>query len=497
MRPVGDRLAECLVLLGHTPAQLLDVRMSRLMTGQLFFRTTKLGVEQRPLDLEPRNGLQIARQAQPAHAIDEPFRWIPLPPAHTVAIVVRKHVMKIVIALAVSQQRHHAIVPGSVVVGVGLHAPYVCQRIDKEGEVMADNQAQHPGKQEGAQNIAGGPAGQQWQAKIHRQCQRYVIAVLQADQRIALQVPYHTEVGLAAGIVLQHPADVRKPEAAARTVGVKLGVIDLTVVHAVGCGPDQRTVLQRHGAEQQIHHLQHRMGFVGRMGEQAMVAAGNRHAVGAQEQHEQDPGGGVKTVGETVPGDADDRRGKGQRKHQCRRPVARHVIPAGGSHTPLPGAPRPVVIILQVNIDAFVMKSASYLQVKGQAQRYFNSIAYARAANYHSSHDTGGEWRKYRFQAAGGAAPGVSASMPITPCTTRAEAEAPLSMKITLPWECSETYFRASVYSRNRRNLLSTPASLRLSAASFMPAAIFLRNNASPSPRSAEAFLSASAPMVL
>src|SRR5262249_1762888 len=50
------------------------------------------------------------------------------------------------------------------------------------------------------------------------------------------------------------------------------------------------------------------------------------------------------------------------------------------------------------------------------------------------------------------AAPLSSAPRPEIPWTTRAAAAAPLSMKITLPCECSDMNFKASVYSRNSRN---------------------------------------------
>src|ERR1039458_4786285 len=129
--------------IGAAPAQMLERRAPRLVSSKLSFRPAKLRIEQRALNLEPRYGLQVTCQPEPAHEVDEPLGGIPLPPAHAVAVVVRKHMVKIVVALAVGQQRHHAIVTGRVVIGVGLYAPHVCQGIDKKCEVMADNEAQH------------------------------------------------------------------------------------------------------------------------------------------------------------------------------------------------------------------------------------------------------------------------------------------------------------------------------------------------------------------
>src|ERR1039458_2595155 len=167
--------------------------------------------------------------------------------------------------------------------GVGLYAPHVCQGIDKKCEVMADNEAQHAREQKAAEDLAAGPTDQQRQAEIHGQRQRHIMAVLPAHQPVTLQISHAAEIGLPARVIAQHPADVREPEAAARAVWIEFYVIDIAMMNAVGGAPDQRAVLQGHGAEEQIQHLQYRMGVVGGMREQTVVATGDRHAVGAKE----------------------------------------------------------------------------------------------------------------------------------------------------------------------------------------------------------------------
>ena len=65
------------------------------------------------------------------------------------------------------------------------------------------------------------------------------------------------------------------------------------------------------------------MRLIGTVGEQAVIAAGNRHAVGAQEQREADPGGGVIAVRDSIPGHHADGDCKGHHEHQRGRPVPR------------------------------------------------------------------------------------------------------------------------------------------------------------------------------
>src|SRR5580700_10920456 len=177
------------------------------------------------------------------------FCRIPLPPPHSVSIVVGKQVMKVVVALAVRKDRHDAIVPRRVVIRIGLSTPHVRKRVDAKCRVMTDYEPQHAGQEERAQHITAGPAKQQRQAEVHCKCQREVVAMLPHHQPIALQIAHAAEIRLAARIITQHPADVREPETTARAVRVALWSVDMSMMHAVSGAPVQRAVLQRHGAK--------------------------------------------------------------------------------------------------------------------------------------------------------------------------------------------------------------------------------------------------------
>src|SRR5450432_1566485 len=114
MRPVGHRAAKHLVLLGHSPFDLLDLHASRVI-GQLDLSAAELGIEERTLNLEPGYALQIPGEAGPTHGGDKPLRWIPLPRADAVAVIMRKHMVKIMVPLAVGEHGDDRVVARRVV----------------------------------------------------------------------------------------------------------------------------------------------------------------------------------------------------------------------------------------------------------------------------------------------------------------------------------------------------------------------------------------------
>src|SRR5882672_12667289 len=159
MRPGGNRAAELLVLLGHSTFDLLDLDLyaSRLIR-KLDFGAPELSIEERTLNLEPGNPLQTPGQAGPAHEGDKPLRGIPLPRTHAIAVVVRKHMMKIMVPLAVGEHCDDRIVARRIVFRIRLRAPDMRQRIDEKRHVMTHHEPQNPREQERSQDIAAGPS---------------------------------------------------------------------------------------------------------------------------------------------------------------------------------------------------------------------------------------------------------------------------------------------------------------------------------------------------
>ena len=282
--------------------------------------------EQGALDLEDRRALETTREAHHLQPRDEPLGRIPLPPAHAVAVVVREDVVEVVIALAVGDDRDDRVVARGVLVGVRPAAPHVGERVDEEGDVMAPHEAQHAREDQHAPNVVRENPEQERQADVEGDRERHVVAVLEGQHGIALEVRDVGEVGPAARVLAQHPADVREPEAAPRRVRVAIHVVDVQVMGAVTAAPGEHAVLQCHGAEEEIQQPQAPVRVVGAMRPQPVVAGRDRHAVRAGEQHACGPGRGRKAVRQPIPGDQDERAGEAQREHQ-------HVGPDQGGRT--------------------------------------------------------------------------------------------------------------------------------------------------------------------
>ncbi len=309
-------------------AQLLYVRMtpSLVQPGQLLLRPGELHREQRALDLERGRALQTARQADIPQGRNEPLRGVELPPAYAVAIVVREDVVEVVVTLAVRDERQEGVVARRVLVRIRARTPHVRQRVDEERDVLADDEAQDPSQDEGAPHVADQPAGGERQAEVGAQYERQVEAMLELQQRIALQIGNVAEVLPAAGVVAQHPADVREPEAALDRVRVAVHVIDVQVMGPVTAAPRQRAVLQRHGAEDHEEQPQAPVGFIGPMGPEPVVTAGDRHPIGNQEERVADPGTDGKSPCQAVPRHQHQRRRQGQGKEQGGGPQPRGVL---------------------------------------------------------------------------------------------------------------------------------------------------------------------------
>ena len=173
----------------------------------------------------------------------------------------------------------------------GWLSPTVRERIDEERDVMVDDQAQHAGEHQRAPHVAGQHTDQQRQCDVHGQHQRDVVSVLEHHDRIALEVFHVFEVGHAARVFAQHPADVREPHAAAGRVGVEVFVVDEAVMRAMAGRPYIDAVLNGHRAEQHEEDAHRPMCLVGVMRPEPVIAGGDRQARRDQKDAEPHPRG--------------------------------------------------------------------------------------------------------------------------------------------------------------------------------------------------------------
>ena len=98
------------------------------------------------LDGDIRRAAQAVRQADLRQGPNEPLGRVPLPPTNGIAVVMQEVMVEVVVALAVGQEGEYRVVLGAVAVVVGLGAPHVRERIDEEGDVVADDQARDTGQ---------------------------------------------------------------------------------------------------------------------------------------------------------------------------------------------------------------------------------------------------------------------------------------------------------------------------------------------------------------
>src|SRR5690348_81719 len=143
-------------------AQLLDLRLATDLRQllQLLLGPLELHGQQRTLDLEMRSTLESLGESDDREARDDPLGGIELPPAHAIAVVVRKDVVEVVIALAVGDERQYRIVASCVLVRVRTCSPHMGQRVDEERDVMANDEAEDARQNERAPDVANRPAGE-------------------------------------------------------------------------------------------------------------------------------------------------------------------------------------------------------------------------------------------------------------------------------------------------------------------------------------------------
>src|ERR1700735_401709 len=100
--------------------------------------------------------------------------------------------------------------------------------------------------------------------------------MLECYERIALQFAYVLQVRVAARVITKHPADMRKPKTTTRAIWVLLGIVNKSMMHAMAGAPDQCTILEGHGTEQEKEPLKRGMCLISRVRKQAVVSAGDR-----------------------------------------------------------------------------------------------------------------------------------------------------------------------------------------------------------------------------
>src|SRR6266849_1834005 len=109
-----------------------------------------------------RGTLQSAREPQLAEGPNEPLRRIELVPAKPVAVVRGKAMMKIVIALAQSDQSGEQAVARRDRRRIGLAPDHVGDRIDREGRMPLQHDAEEPAEENRTGRVVPEPSHRCW-----------------------------------------------------------------------------------------------------------------------------------------------------------------------------------------------------------------------------------------------------------------------------------------------------------------------------------------------
>lgn len=176
------------------------------------------------------------------------------------------------VSLAQGQQRRDPAVAGRVGVAVVSRAGEVGQRVDEEGGVVHEDEAGDPGDEVPALPVAPQQAAHHsGHEDAHDGSERQVVAVLETDDGVLIQVLDGHAADLVRVLLHQHPPHVRVPEALHRRVRVALSV-HVAVVSAMVAGPPAHGALHSGGAGQHQADGQALRGFVGAVCKQAVVA---------------------------------------------------------------------------------------------------------------------------------------------------------------------------------------------------------------------------------
>jgi hypothetical protein len=177
------------------------------------------------LDLVLLELLEVVGEAELLPGPDHPLGGVVLVPLDGVAVVGGELVVEVVVALSEGDQCSDNVIARGVAVVEGLVAEPVGQRVDAEGGLLDEEDAQDAGVDEAALPVAPAEASDEaGEDQAHEDDGLDVVAVLPDDDGVVVQV---RDVGTAdaLGVLLHdHPAEVRVEQALPDGVGVLVGV---------------------------------------------------------------------------------------------------------------------------------------------------------------------------------------------------------------------------------------------------------------------------------
>jgi hypothetical protein len=253
------------LLKGNTPVELLALLVDLLL--QLL--NTAL------LNLVGAELLQVGGKAKLGPQPDGPLSRVILVPFNSVAVVGRELVMEVVVTLAKSDESSNDVITGRVAVVEGLVAEPVGKRVDAEGGLLYEEDAEDTSVDEPALPVVPEKTSDgRREDQTHEDDDLDVVLVLPNDDRVLVQVGDISAADTLGVLLHDHPAKVRVQKTLADGVGVLVGV-GIAVVSTVVTAPPADGALDSTAANSSEEDRKREGGVVGLVRPETMVTSGD------------------------------------------------------------------------------------------------------------------------------------------------------------------------------------------------------------------------------
>lgn len=247
-------------------------RSSPVEVGALLVKLLLELLDTALLDFVGAELLEIVGEAELAPEPDAPLGGVILVPLDGIAVVGGELVVEVVVALAEGDESGDDVVAGAVAIVEGLVTEPVGQRVDAEGGLLDEEDAEDAGVDVATPPVTPAETGNESREdQAHEEDDLEVVLVLPDNNGILVQVG---DVGTAntLGVLLHdHPADVAVEQALADAVGVLAGV-GVTVVSAVVTAPPADGALNGTASNGGEEDAQGKPGRVRLVGPKTVVA---------------------------------------------------------------------------------------------------------------------------------------------------------------------------------------------------------------------------------
>ena len=227
------------------------------------------------LDLVGAELLQVGGKTKLGPQPDGPLGGVILVPLNSVAVIGGELVVEVVVTLAEGDESSDDVVTGRVAVVEGLVAEPVGKRVDAEGGLLDEEDAEDTGVDEPALPIVPEKTGDgRREDQTHEDDDLDVVLVLPDDDGVLVQVGDISAADALGVLLHDHPAKMRVQETLADGVRVLVGV-GVAVVSTVVTAPPADGALDSTAANSSEEDRKRERGVVGLVRPKTVVTSGD------------------------------------------------------------------------------------------------------------------------------------------------------------------------------------------------------------------------------